>query len=359
MTPVKAALVLEDGTAFEGKPFGKIGEAVGETVFYTGVVGYQEVITDPSYARTLTVLTYPVIGSYGVTPEDNESAGAKAGGIVVREYSRRFSNFRATGSLEEFLKEQGVVGIREVDTRAVAVHLREHGEMKGAIASGDFDPEALAEKLSGLPLTFEADLVKDVSREEVREAAGQEKHRIAVLNLGVKRSLLDQLAALGCRVDVLKCTATADNVLAKEPEGVVVAGGPGDPRVPGYAAETVKGLLGEVPIVGIGLGHQVLALALGCTVKRMRAGHRGVNYPVRESKTGKCEITVQHHSFVVVNDDEESVPDSVEITHVNVNDGTVEGVRSKDAQAWSVQFHPCPDEMERPGRILEEFCEGE
>ncbi len=355
MEAVKAALILEDGTTFEGKPFGAAGEAVGEAVFYTGVVGYQEVITNPSYARTLAVLTYPIIGSYGVNPEDSESAGAQVRGVVVRELSPRFSNFRATGSLEDFLKQQGVVGIREVDTRAVAVHLREHGEMRGAIASGDFDPKALVEKLKSAPPTFETDLVKDVSREEVRDAAGEERHRIALIDLGAKRSLLDQLAALGCRVDVLRCTASAEDVLAKKPEGIVLAGGPGDPRVLEYAAETVKGLLGKAPVLGVGLGHQVLALALGCTVKRMKAGHRGVNYPVREPATGKCEITIQHHSFVV---DGESVPEPVEVTHVNVNDGTVEGIRSRDAQAWSVQFHPSLDEMERPSPILKRFCEG-
>ena len=178
------------------------------------------------------------------------------------------------------------------------------------------------------------------------------KRRVVVTGLGI-------VTSLGCRVDVLKCTASAEDVLAKKPEGVVLAGGPGDPRVLDYAAETVKGLLGKAPVFGIGLGHQVLALALGCTVKRMKAGHRGVNYPVREPATGKCEITVQHHSFVVVNDDEESVPNSVEVTHVNVNDGTVEGIASRDVAARSVQFHPGQDEMERPSGIFERFCKGE
>ena len=355
MSSAKAALVLEDGTVFDGKPFGKAGEAFGETVFYTGVVGYQEIITDPSYRRTLAVLTYPVIGSYGVNEEDNESAGVQTSGVVIREYSPYWSNFRARGSLEGFLREHGVVGIRELDTRAVAVHLREHGEMKGAIVSGEFDRDQLVEKLKASPPTFEQDLVRELSREEVRKPVGPEKHRLAVLNLSVKRSLLDQLAQLGCTVEILRCTASPEDVLAKNAEGVILAGGPGDPRVLGYAADTVRSLLGKLPILGTGLGHQVLALALGCRVRRMKAGHHGVNYPVRDLKNGTSRITTQHHSFVVEKD---SVPDSVEVTHLNVNDGTVEGIASRDFAARSVQFHPCPDEMGRPNELLGTFCGG-
>jgi len=351
----QAALILEDGTAFEGKPFGAAGEALGEAVFHTGVVGYQELLTNPSYAGTIAVFTYPIIGSYGVNDADNESDGVHVRGIVVREASRTFSNFRATGSLEDFLKERGVVGIREVDTRAVAVHLRDHGEMRAAIVSGDFDAKTVAGKIKKTPSPFGETIVEGLTWEGVRPPKGPTKHRIALVNLGVKNSLLAQLAALGCAVDVMACAADADEVLAKKPDGVIVAGGPGDPRVQTRAVKTVAGLLGKVRLLGIGLGHQALALALGCKVKRMKTGHRGVNYPVRDAAGGRSLITVQHHSFVV---DGERLPKGVEVIYENLNDATVEGIRSRKFDAAGLQFHPCPDEMGEPSPLLKTFCEG-
>ena len=354
MKPGKALLLLEDGTAFEGLPFGHVGEAIGEAVFYTGVVGYQEVITDPSYRGTLLTLTYPIIGSYGVNAEDNESSRAHARGVVIREYSSCVSNFRATAALEEFLEEHHVVGIREVDTRAVAVHLRDHGGMRAVIASGDPDREELLKRLKATPSPFEADLVQELPTEEPLAPLGAAKHKVVALNLGIKRSLLAQLAQLGCSVDILPGSASARDVLARGPDAAVVAGGPGDPRVLGYAIEATRSLLGELPILGTGLGHQILALALGCEVRRMKTGHHGVNYPVRTLSNRHCDITIQHHSFVV---DEGRIPDGVEVTHSNVNDGTVEGFRSRDGKAASVQFHPCPDEMGRPSKLLERFLE--
>jgi carbamoyl-phosphate synthase small subunit len=354
MSKAKAALILEDGTMFEGLPFGQVGRADGEAAFYTGVVGYQEVLTDPSYHRLLTVLTYPIIGAYGVNGEDNESGEAQAAGVVIREYSPYFSNWRATGSLEDFLKARGVVGIREVDTRAVAVHLREHGEMRGAIASGDFDPKRIARGLKKAPPPSKKDLVQEVSWEGTRPPVGPRKHRLAILNLGVTNGLLAQLAALGCEVEILRCTASAKDVLAKKPQGVILAGGPGDPRAAAYAVETARALLGKAPLLGIGLGHQVLALALGAAIKRMKAGHHGVNYPIRNLAAGTSHITVQRHSYAV---DERNLPAAVEVTHRNLNDGTVEGIRALDAAAWGVQFHPTPDEMERPSPVLAAFCE--
>jgi len=353
MSDVKAALVLEDGTVFEGKAFGKVGQAFGETVFYTGVVGYQEVLTHPSYHQALVVMTYPIIGCCGVNEEDDESPGARARGLIVREYSPYFSNWRATGSLEDFLKKRGIVGIREVDTRAVTVHLRDHGEMRGAIASGKLDAAQVVKRLKAGPSSFQSDLVREVTWEGVRKPAGAEKRRLVALNLGVTNSLLAQLAALGCTVEVVRCTADADPILKRKPHGVIVAGGPGDPRMAAYAVKTARGLLGKTPLLGIGLGHQILALALGCRIKRMKAGHHGVNYPVRDLAAGTSAITAQHHRFVV---DGESVPKTVEMTHENLNDGTVEGIRSQEFHAASVQFHPCPDEMDRPSAILAQFC---
>jgi len=354
MSKAKAALILEDGMMFEGLPFGALGQTSGEVTCYTGVVGYQEVITDPSYRRLLTVLTYPIIGTYGVNGEDNESDGAQVAGVVIREYSPCFSNWRATGSLEDFLKAKGVVGIREVDTRAVTVHLREHGEMKGAIASGDFDPRRIAAELKEASAASPRDLAAEVTWEGTRPPVGPKKHRIALVNLGVTNGLLAQLAALGCEVEVLRCTASAKDVLAKKPQGVIVAGGPGDPRAPAYAVETVRSLLGKAPLLGIGLGHQVLALALGAAVKRMKAGHHGVNYSVRNLAEGTSQITVQRHSFTV---DEQNLPAEVEVTHKNLNDGTIEGIRGRNLAACGVQFHPGLDESERPSPVLTAFCE--
>jgi len=352
MKSAKAMLVLEDGTVFEGAPFAGSGRTVGETVFYTGVVGYQEVLTDPSYAGTLVVLTYPIIGSYGVNGEDNETADVHVAGVVIREYSRHISNFRATGKLEDFLVERAVVGIQGVDTRAVAIHLREHGEMKGMIVSGGGDPRKLAEELKETPPAWQADLVKELGMPEVPPAQGAAKHRLLALSIGMKRSWLEQLARLGCAVEMVPAAAEVKDILRSGAKGIVLAGGPGDPHVPEYAASAVKALLGRTPILGVGLGHQLLALSLGCGVTRMKTGHHGVNYPVRRTQDGVLEITTQAHSFVV---DEKSVPGGVTVTHVNVNDRTIEGIRSEKFPALSVQFSPCPDEMGNPNRVFAEF----
>ena len=355
MRPSRAVLLLEDGTTFEGLPFGALGETVGETVFYTGVVGYQEVLTSPSYRGTLAVLTYPIVGSYGVNGEDAESPAVQASGVIIKEYSRHYSNFRATGALEPLLKEQGVVGIQGIDTRALTVHIREHGEQRGLIASSDgLDTAALLEKLRAAPSPFASDLLAGLPAAAAPSANGGTK--IAVLDLGITRSLLAHLVAAGAAPTIVPANATAEAILAKQADGVVVAGGPGDPRVPAYAVEAVKGLLGKTPVLGIGLGCQVLALALGGKIKRLKAGHHGVNQPVKQPATGLCDITVQHHSFVVHAD---SLPDGVEVTHVNLNDRSVEGIRSNAAAAMGVQFHPIPDEMGNPSQLLVEFIQGQ
>jgi len=348
-----AILVLEDGTLFEGMPFGKVGEAIGETVFYTGVVGYQEVMTDPSYAGTLTVLTYPVIGSYGVNDEDHETPQVQPRGVVIKEYSRTESNFRSTGTLEDFLAERGVVGILDVDTRALAVHLRDHGEMKGIIVSGDVDADAALAKLKAAASPWAGDLLSDLLAPETPKPEGKTKHKLAALNVGLKQSTLANLAALGCAVKIVPASTSAEAILKLKTDGLLLAGGPGDPHVAAEVVDTVKALLGKTPILGIGLGHQILALALGCTVKRMKVGHHGVNYSVKRTADGKGEISVQHHSFVV----DQDVPAGVEVTYVNVNDGTVEGIRSTEHPASSVQFHPSNDDWNRPNRVYSEFLE--
>jgi len=354
MSHPKAALVLQDGTVFEGEPFGHAGEICGVAVFYTGVVGYQELLTTPSYRGQIAVLTYPIIGAYGVNGEDDESPGVHPAGVVVREYSAHYSNFRATGALEDFLTRHGVVGISQVDTRAVTVHLREHGEMQAAIVGGTSDPKKVAANLKEAGCAPARDLAAEVTWEGRRKPKGRAKHAIAVLNLGVKESLLAQLADLGCAVDVLKSSAGADDILATKARGLIVTGGPGDPRVLQGAVEAVESLLGKVPVLGIGLGHQVLALALGCSVERMKTGHRGANYPVKDLAGGPAAITGQHHSYVVSG---RNVRSGTEVTHTNLNDGTVEGIRHAKAKAYGVQFHPSRDEMEQPNAILAQFCQ--
>ncbi|HUU43173.1 MAG TPA: glutamine-hydrolyzing carbamoyl-phosphate synthase small subunit [Planctomycetota bacterium] len=355
MTGDSAMLVLVDGTVFDGKPFGKVGEAVGETVFYTGVVGYQEVLTDPSYGGTLTTFTYPIIGSYGVNDEDNETPQVHPRGVVIKEYSRTPSNFRSTGTLEDFLVTRGVVGIRGVDTRALVVHLRDHGEMMGMIVSGDVDTDAALAKLKATSSPWASRHVGmgGLEAPAVPKPEGKPKHRLVALSTGIKRSTLTTLARLGCAVKIVPVATTPDKVLKLKAGGLLLDGGPGDPNAAKTLVETVKTLLGRIPILGIGLGSQVLALALGCTVERMKAGHHGVNYSVKRAADDKGEITVQHHSFVVSAD----VPADVEVTHVNVNDGTVEGVRSTKHPAWSVQFHPSNDDWNRPNRVYTEFLE--
>jgi carbamoyl-phosphate synthase small subunit len=346
---VKAALVLEDGAAFEGASFGKEGRAGGVTVFYTGVVGYQEVVTNPAYRGTLAVLTYPIIGSYGVNPDDSESGKAQAAGVVIRDYSARYSNFRAAGAFEEFLVEQGVVGIRGVDTRAVAAHLRDNGEMRGAIVSGEFDAKAAASEVKHGASPFETDLAADWT---INILAGPGGRKVAVLDAGATRSMYGQLADLGYRV--AEAGFDARRALSAGPVGMIVAGGPGDPRAAKGAGAAVASALGRVPMLGVGLGCGLVALALGCTVSRMKVGHHGVNHSVRDTATGRCAVTAQHHSFTV----EAALPKAVEATHVNVNDATVEGLRSREARAAGMQFVPGRDDNLAPSAILALFLEG-
>jgi len=357
MNDSSAALILADGSRFEGIAFGAPAEAAGPAACYTGVVGYQEVLTHPSYRGAVLVLTYPIVGAYGTSGEDNESPAVQAAGLVVREASRTFSNFRAERSLAALMAEAGLAGIREVDTRAVAVHLREAGEMPAAIVPAEEEADAVAARLQADRAEAGAspDLLAAVTWAGRREPDGQARSRLALLNLGVAESLLAQLADLGCAVEVLPADASADDLLAAGGDGVLLAGGPGDARRLPAQIETVRGLLGEAPLLGVGLGHQVLALALGCEIEAMRTGHRGLNYPVRDHTGGRGAITVQHHAYAV---SRERLGEGVEVTHTNFNDGTVEAIRSTAARARGVQWHPGRDEMGRPSPLLREFCEG-
>jgi carbamoyl-phosphate synthase small subunit len=349
-----ASLILADGTRFDGAAFGAAGEAVGHAAAYTGVVGYQEVLTHPSYRGSLLVLTYPIAGAYGVNGEDNESPAVQAAGLVVREASRTFSNFRAERSLQALMQKTGLVGISEVDTRAVAVHLRDAGEMGAAIVPGDADTDAVVKRLQKAGDETSPDLLAEVTWAGHRKPDGKPQCTLALLNLGVAESLLVQLVELGCAVEVLPADASADDALAAGADGVVLAGGPGDPRALAAQIETARGLLGEVPVLAIGLGHQVLALAAGCEVEAMRSGHRGLNYPVRDHTGRRGAITVQHHRYAIARD---GVGKGVEVTHTNFNDKTVEGVRVPDGRACGIQWHPTRDDMGRPSPVLGAFCE--
>ena len=346
MTPAPALLVLEDGRSFRGEAYGHVGEAFGEAVFNTGMTGYQETLTDPSYHRQVVVMTAPHIGNTGVNDEDPESRRIWVAGYVVRDPARIPSNHRATRSLDAELAAQQVVGISGVDTRALTRHLRERGAMRVGVSSVDPDPDALlARVLASRPMSG-ADLAREVSTPTayVVEAAGTQRFRVAALDLGVKAATPRQLAAQGCEVHVLPAASTAADLLATDPDGVFVSNGPGDPAATGYAVAAMRGVLDAgVPVFGICFGHQMLGRALGFGTYKLRFGHRGVNQPVRDRATGRVEITSHNHGFAVdapADGPQDTPYGRVEVSHVDLNDGVVEGLRCLDAPAFGVQYHP-------------------
>lgn len=337
-------LVLEDGTVLEGEAFGAEGVSLGEVVFNTGMTGYQEVLTDPSYAGQIVTMTYPLIGNYGVNAEDIESWKPHVKGFLVREWCDLPSHWRSTGTLEAYLREHGIVGLSGIDTRALTRHLRRQGTMRGALTTeAAADPEALAAMArSWRP----SGLVEEVTAREPYaldpldpEAAGPS---VVVVDFGVKRNILRSLRNLGCRVTVVPAGSTAGEILARRPDGVLLSNGPGDPADVAGAPEMVRGLLGKLPVFGICLGHQILGLALGARSFKMKFGHRGVNHPVKELESGRSYITTQNHGYAV--DPDSLGGTGLRVTHVNLNDGTVEGMRHESLPAFSVQYHPeaCP-----------------
>jgi carbamoyl-phosphate synthase small subunit len=340
-TPARPALlVLEDGTAFAGTAFGADGERFGEVVFNTSMSGYQEITTDPSYCGQIVVMTYPLIGNYGANPEDVESGRPWVEGFVVREISPLHSNWRAAESLGTFLARHGVTGISGVDTRALTRHLRSRGAMKGVISTLDLDAKSLQRKAQDSPGLVGRDLVREVTCAQAWTPSypGGKRFRVAAIDCGIKRSILDCLAAVGCDLTVFPASANAAEILAARPDGIFLSNGPGDPEGVPYVIETVRGLLGKKPLFGICLGHQMLGLALGGRTYKLKFGHRGANHPVMDRATGRIDITSQNHGFCV--DPDSLDPAVVEPTHVNLYDKTNEGMRHRTLPAFSVQYHP-------------------
>ena len=346
-----AVLALEDGSLFRGHSFGAEGIAVGEVVFNTAMTGYQEILTDPSYARQIVTLTYPQIGNTGVNPEDVESGGVSAAGLVIRQLPRRASSWRQAQTLPDFLVEQGVVAIGGVDTRRLTRLVRERGALAGCIAAGDFsDADAVAEA-QAFPGLKGMDLAQAVTCDasyEWREGAwtlgegygagADERFHVVAYDFGVKRNILRLLASRGCRVTVVPATTPADAVMALQPDGVFLSNGPGDPEPCRYAIDAIAELLdGAVPLFGICLGHQLLGLASGAATVKMPHGHHGANHPVQDLSTGQVVITSQNHGFAV---DQASLPNCLEATHVSLFDGTLQGIRRTDRPAFGFQGHP-------------------
>ncbi|MGO8979750.1 MAG: glutamine-hydrolyzing carbamoyl-phosphate synthase small subunit [Streptosporangiaceae bacterium] len=370
-----AILVLEDGTTFRGTGFGAAGETFGEMVFNTAMTGYQETLTDPSYCRQIVAMTAPHIGNTGINDEDYESRRIWVSGYVVREPARMASSWRSQRSLQEELADRGVTGIAISGTRALTRHLRDRGAMRAGISVTGDDPAALLQRVLASPPMTGADLAREVSVTEPYVVSPPDgtpvRYRVAAVDLGIKAATPRYLASLGCEITVLPATSTADAILAASPDGVFFSNGPGDPAAAGYAVEAMRGVLAaRVPAFGICLGSQILGRALGLPTYKLRFGHRGVNQPVQDLRTGRVQITSHNHGFAVAMP--EAAPGGTatpggrfdtpygpaEITHVNLNDGVVEGLRLLDAPAFTVQYHPeaAPGPHDATG-LFAEFCE--
>jgi carbamoyl-phosphate synthase small subunit len=352
-----AKLALEDGTVYTGTSFGAEGEVDGEVCFNTSMTGYQEILTDPSYRGQIVTMTYTEIGNYGINSEDVESRRPFLAGFVVRQRSRRVSNFRADGELGEYLKKNNIVGLEGIDTRALVRRIRTLGAMKGVLSTVDLDDASLVAKAKASPGLVGRDLVREVIPEKAIEwheplspwtrlcstgataglSSSENGPLVIALDYGMKWNIARWLFDSGCRVTILPGTATAEQVLSYNPAGVFLSNGPGDPEPLDYAQKTIRNLMGKKPIFGICLGHQLLALACGAKTYKLKFGHRGANQPVLNKLTGRVEITTQNHGFSV---DADSLPADLEITHLNLNDNTVEGMRHKSVPAFSVQYHP-------------------
>ncbi len=348
---MKAILLLEDGTVFRGSSFGAKGLKCGEVVFNTSMAGYQEILTDPSYNEQIVTMTYPLIGNYGTNKADWESRKVFVSGFIVKENCDYPSNWRNADSLSDYLKANNIVGLEGIDTRALVRHIREAGAMRGVISSTEFKLAELKKKLDKYPGLVGRDIVRKVTTKKPydwdagvtdvltdEQCMPKKKFRVVAFDFGVKHNILRLLRSHGCDVHVVPASASAKEVMARKPHGVFLSNGPGDPAPVDYAVETIRSLLGRVPIFGICLGHQILALAMGAKTYKLKFGHRGANHPVKNLRTGKIEITSQNHGFCV--DMDSLAKQNVELTHLNLNDNTNEGFSCRKLDAFCVQYHP-------------------
>lgn len=330
---MKAKLILENGKVFNGNAFGHIKNTVGEVVFNTGMTGYQEVLTDPSYHGQIVVMTYPLIGNYGINLESMESETARVKGFIVREGAKKPSHWQCEMNLDGFLKQHKIMGIEGIDTRALTKTIRNTGALKGIITTEDLSDAEIMKYFNSFENT---DAVKQVTVDKSYELQGSGK-RVAVLDFGTKKNIIRSLQERNCHLTVFPAFATAEEILASSPDGILLSNGPGDPKDIPSVIETIKALLDKKPIFGICLGHQLLALSLGADTEKLQFGHRGCNHPVKDLLNKKVYITSQNHGYVVKQD---SLPKEAFVTHVNLNDGSIEGLQHKDLPVFSVQFHP-------------------
>jgi carbamoyl-phosphate synthase small subunit len=341
----QAILLLEDGTSFTGRSFGAEGEAVGEVVFNTSMTGYQEILTDPSYKGQIVTMTYPLIGNYGVNPEDVESPRPWLEGFIVKEYSHFPSNWRATEPLDHLLKRNRIIAIEGIDTRALTRKIRDRGAMQGILSTEEFEAASLMKKLKSHPPLVGQDLVRQVTCAEPypwkegawRETVPAPVYHVVAYDFGIKQNILRRLVQMGCRVTVVPAQTPAEQVLSMNPGGILLSNGPGDPEAVTYAIRNTEKLIGQKPLFGICLGHQILGLALGGKCKKLKFGHHGGNQPIMDLATRRVQVVAENHGFAV---DIQSIEKEVELTHVNLNDNTVEGMRHRTLPVFSVQYHP-------------------
>ena len=335
----KATMVLMDGRSFDGELLGAEGEAIGEVCFNTGMTGYQEILTDPSYCGQIVTMASPHIGNYGVNKNDVESQKVQASGFVIKEETLIPSNWRSEDSIGKYLISNNITGIKCIDTRALISHIRDRGAMNGIISSVDHDINSLKKKLENVPSMLGIDLVKNVTCSKAYSYNSKKsgRYNIAVIDFGIKASILRLLKDSGCNIMVFPADVKKEDILSINPDGLFLSNGPGDPMAVIYAIQTVKSLLGYVPIFGICLGHQILALALGASTFKLKFGHRGINHPVKNLDNGKIEITSQNHGFSV---DIDTLSKNIKPTHINLNDNTLAGIHCPEFSAFSVQYHP-------------------